>query len=84
MSKVAGRWRGGVVGFEVVSHRAVAVVGKLVKEIEVESLEVGYGKIMVLNNLWVNQISINELTIEIDYPYFELNKENNKLVLREV
>ncbi|MBU2104929.1 MAG: matrixin family metalloprotease [Nanoarchaeota archaeon] len=58
--------------------------GKLVKEIEVESLEVGYGKIMVLNNLWVNQISINELTIEIDYPYFELNKENNKLVLREV
>ena len=58
--------------------------GKLVKEIEVEFLEVGYGKIMVLSNLWVNQISINELSIEIDYPYPELNKENNKLTLRQV
>jgi hypothetical protein len=55
---------------------------KLVKEIGVGSLDVGSGKEMILKNLIVNQVSIDELKIEIIYPNPELSKENNELILK--
>lgn len=55
--------------------------GEVVKEIPVEPLDVRYGKVIILTNIHVNQISVDELSVEIDYPYPELNKENNKIKL---
>jgi len=55
---------------------------KIIKEIEIEGLEIGYGKIINLENMWVPQLSINELTFKINYDFEELSKGNNVAVLK--
>lgn len=55
---------------------------KLVKEIDFEGLKIGYGKIIMLSNLWVNQINFEELKFFIDYNSSELEKNNNKIILK--
>lgn len=57
---------------------------KLVKELEIGPMEVGYGKIMMLSNIWINQLSVDELRFELVYSYPELSKENNQIVLNTV
>jgi len=54
---------------------------KLVKEIELEPLEIGYGKLIMLKNIWISKININELEFLIDYSFEELNKKNNEIKL---
>ncbi len=56
--------------------------GRKIKEIEFEPLQVGYGRMMVLVNIWVPQIVVNELEFYIDYSGNELDKENNKIKLK--
>ena len=53
--------------------------GKLVEEVELDELEVGYGRKISLKNVGIMQISVSELDFEIEYDYEELNKENNNI-----
>jgi len=55
---------------------------KLVKEIELEELKIGYGRIITLNNLFVKQINVNSLDFFIDYNFSELEKNNNRINLK--
>jgi len=54
---------------------------KFVKEIELEELEIGYGRLIVLMNLWINQINIESLEIVINSDFLELEKNNNRIKL---
>jgi len=52
-----------------------------VKEIEVESIDMGYGKLLSLKNIWVSQVSVSELEIVIESNFEEINLENNNINL---
>ena len=54
---------------------------ELVKEIKLDVLEIGYGRTITLNNLWVKQINVNKLDFFIDYNFPELEKNNNRISL---
>ena len=56
--------------------------GKPVKDIEFEGLEIGFGTAVSVSRLFIAGLKTTELTFEIEYPYEELNKENNKLKLK--
>jgi len=54
---------------------------ELIKQMSLDSLIVGTGRIISLTNVWVNQLSVNKLEFFIDSSFEELKKENNKVVL---
>ncbi len=54
---------------------------KMVKEINLEGLKVGYGTKISLYNIWVNKISIDKITFVINSSFDEMSIENNQLVL---
>ncbi len=54
----------------------------LIKEITLKPLSVGYGRTVVIENLWVAQKNINEINLVIDSDFNEINKENNKIKLK--
>ena len=54
---------------------------KLIKEIDIDGLEIGYGRKITLQNIFVFQISTSKLKFLIDYDETELNKENNEITL---
>jgi len=56
--------------------------GKIIKEIPIESLEIGSGKIISLANIWITQLSIDEIKFVIDSNFDELDKSNNVAVLK--
>jgi len=55
--------------------------GNLIKEIYLEPLEIGTGRIITIGNIFVTQISINELELSIDSSFNEISKGNNKINL---
>jgi len=55
---------------------------KFVKEIDFGELDVGRGKEIRIQNVWVSKINIEQLRFEIDYSYDELEKTNNNLFLK--
>jgi hypothetical protein len=55
---------------------------KLVKELDLESLMIGHGRVITLTNVWVNKMSVDELIFEIVANFSELKKENNKIILK--
>ena len=55
---------------------------KSVKELEIESLSVGSGKLITFTNIFVAQTSVSEIKLSIDYNLEELKKENNNLTLK--
>ena len=54
---------------------------KFVKEIDLDSLKIGYGITISLSNVWVKVINVRELKFVIDYDFDELEKNNNEIVL---
>lgn len=54
---------------------------KLIKEFDVEELEIGFGSKITLKNILVLKLSVNELRFVINYSEEELDKENNEMVL---
>lgn len=52
-----------------------------VKEIDVEPISVGSGRIMALSNILILQRDISEIKIEISYDSPELSKSNNEIIL---
>lgn len=68
----------------VVSPEAKLVIyvdGDEVKEVEIEPIEFGYGRTVSLSNLWVPQLSINEVEYIIETDFSEGDKKNNKIKL---
>lgn len=56
--------------------------GKLIKEIPLDGLEVGYGQTINITNLFVNKFSIDELKLSINSDFEELEKQNNEIILK--
>jgi hypothetical protein len=56
--------------------------GSLVKEIDLDALEVGHGRVITLKNVWIGQFNTEELRIYIRSNFDELSKENNEAVLK--
>lgn len=54
---------------------------KMIKEIDLKPLEIGYGITISLTNVFVNKFSVGEITFEIESDFSELNLENNKINL---
>lgn len=55
--------------------------GKLVKEINLDPLEIGRGLKITLENLWMPKRNPKELRFFLEYDFKELDKVNNELVL---
>ena len=53
-----------------------------VKELEIEALPIGSGKLITLTNIFVLQTSVSEIKLSIDYNPEELKKENNIISLK--
>jgi len=56
--------------------------GKLIKEVDINPIDVGYGRSISLSNVFVSQLNVEELDFEIYAAFQELNKENNKIKLQ--
>lgn len=56
--------------------------GKNIQNVDVPSLEVGFGRIIILENLLVPKFSISQIDLEIKTNYEEIDKKNNKLSLK--
>jgi hypothetical protein len=54
---------------------------KVVKDIELEPLEIGYGTRLSLYNIWVSKLSVNKIRFVVENDFEELTKENNEAVL---
>jgi len=63
------------------SNVGVYADGKLIKEIDLESLGIGEGRIIMIQNIFITQISIRELELVINNNFNELSKDNNKIKL---
>jgi len=55
--------------------------GNLIKQMNLEQIKVGYGRIIELQKIFVAQLSVSELKFVIDDNFFEINKDNNNLTL---
>lgn len=54
----------------------------IIKRILIQPLEVGYGMQVTFENVWVPKINIEELEFLIDTGFNELDKNNNKKILK--
>lgn len=54
---------------------------KLVKEVELEPMAVGYGRGIILENVWVKKRSVDKIEFFIDTDFNELDKSNNHITL---
>jgi len=55
--------------------------GNVVKEIDLEPLAIGHGRIITMENIFITQISVKELELVINNNFGELSKDNNKIKL---
>jgi ribosomal protein L24E len=54
---------------------------EFVKEIDLDALKIGYGKKIMLSNVWVPKINVNKLEFFINSSFSELEKNNNRIIL---
>jgi hypothetical protein len=59
----------------------ISVGEKSVKEMNLDSLKIGHGRKIILNNVWSPEISVEELEFFIDSNFKELEKNNNRISL---
>lgn len=64
------------------SKLAVLADDKVIKEVEVDGIDVGYGRTLMLKNIFVSQLSVDELKLSIEYLFDELSKDNNIILLK--
>lgn len=55
--------------------------GNEVNKLDLEPINIGYGRIIVLQNILVPKINVNGLELVIDSDFNEINKENNRIDL---
>ena len=53
----------------------------VIKELDIEKLQIGYGVKIELKNLWLKKIKTEELKVLIETDFKELSKENNEILL---
>ncbi len=53
-----------------------------VKEVNLDPLKIGHGRIISLTNVWIGQLSVKNIRLEITASYDELKKENNEVLLK--
>ncbi len=54
---------------------------KILQETDLDSLEIGYGKILTYENIFSPERKINEIKIVVESSENEISKENNEVVL---
>ena len=54
----------------------------LIKEIDLKKIDIGYGMQVSFENLWIGQLSVNEIKVLIENDFNELDKQNNEIVLK--
>ncbi len=71
-------------GFEEAPESEIFIYAddSVVKKIDVEPLMIGHGRRITLTNVWVSQLSVENIILKIVAPYDELKKENNKVLLK--
>lgn len=55
---------------------------RVIKEIDLNPIKLGEGRIITLKNIWISRINVEELEFIIDTDFNELEKENNKIKLK--
>ncbi len=55
---------------------------KSIKELDIQSIPIGSGRIITLLNVFIMQRNIKELDFFIEYNFEELNKDNNRITLK--
>jgi hypothetical protein len=55
---------------------------ELLKEIEIDKIDVGYGRIVALRNLLITSFSLDGIDLYVNYSAPELNKKNNWISLK--
>jgi hypothetical protein len=59
----------------------ISADGDSIKEINLDALEIGYGRSIILKNIWTKKINVDQLELFIDSSFSELSKDNNRVVL---
>ena len=59
----------------------ISADGRQIKEIDFEALNVGHGIAIILKNILILNINVKEIGLEINYPFEELEKNNNIIKL---
>jgi hypothetical protein len=54
---------------------------KLATEVELDVLEIGHGRMIILNNVFIMKRNVDKLEFFIDYDFEELDKDNNEVTL---
>jgi len=60
----------------------IFVDNKEVKELELNALDVGAGRMLVLTHFFIPELHFNDIKITIQYPSAELNDQNNYFSLQ--
>ena len=55
---------------------------KLIKELHLDPLDIGSGRLLILTNSLVTKINFDELKLFINYEFEELDKQNNRVSLQ--
>ncbi len=60
----------------------VSADGDEIKEFDLSPVDIGYGRTITLTNVFIKKLSVDELEFFIDSNFQELEKENNKIILK--
>ncbi len=63
------------------SEIIIYVNGKQIKKVDLESLEIGFGRMIILEKVFISSLVVDSLEFEIRYTGEELEKENNRIKL---
>ena len=65
-----------------ISRLKIYADGKFEEEIQIESIILGYGRVVTLSNVRISQRSVEELEYVIESDFTELDKKNNRIKLK--
>ena len=70
-------------GFKTAGASKVLIYSddRIIDEIEIPSIEIGYGRSVYSENIWVSEINTEKLVLKIETNFNELDKENNFIEL---
>jgi hypothetical protein len=68
-------------GFQDAEDSVVKILadGKQVEEINIPAIEVGYGRKVSVENIWIKQINVENIEFVIENNFEELSKANNQV-----
>lgn len=71
------------VGFADANKSDIAIYtdNNLVRKVDINPLGIGQGMSLSISNVWISQLSVNEVELVIETNFDEINKENNKIKL---